>query len=197
MSTSCTVNTTKARKLGAIRYPISSLTKYRANRPAGTVATISSEYSPSRANAMASASRSEANICNLIARPVAMIASWHTIAIEYASSPVLQPATHMRSAWPAWRFSIKSGMITLSKRSNTLGSRKKLVTLINMSWASRSRSAGLWCKRSRYPAKSPGKTASSPIRRSIRRPIVPGLYWLKSCDVVSFRNDRMSAIPEV
>ena len=55
------------------------------------------------------------------------------MAREYVSSPVLQPAIQMRIGWSGGRPAISSGTIVSASLSKTLGSRKKLVTLISKS----------------------------------------------------------------
>ena len=51
-----------------------------------------------------------------------------TIAIEYASSPVEHPGTHMRRASPCGRFAMSFGRTFRCSATNASGSRKKLVT---------------------------------------------------------------------
>ena len=67
--------------------------------------------------------------------PSAVICSRNSMASDQVSSPVLHPATQTRKGcsglWPR----IRAGMVSSASRSNTLGSRKKLVTLISRSVA--------------------------------------------------------------
>ena len=94
-----------------------------------------SRYLPPRAFSIAARLMSEAKICTGNATAVSFRYSFNEMAIEYASSPVAQPATQTRIISLAGPPSIIRGKTTFFKRSNDSRSRKKLVTLMSKSRA--------------------------------------------------------------
>jgi len=87
---------------------------------------MSAPNTPWRAWAIASSSRSVANTWIGRDRPRASSSSISTIASEYASSPVVQPAHQARIGSSCGLLASSSGTSVVAIRSNTSGSRKKL-----------------------------------------------------------------------
>ena len=98
---------------------------------------------PTRAAAMAWLSMSVANICTLKLCFSVSCRSASRMAREYASSPVEQPGTQIRIAVSTLLPANNLGMICCSRNLKASGSRKKLVTPINMSRNKASTSSGV------------------------------------------------------
>jgi hypothetical protein len=86
--------------------------------------------------------RSVAKIWTGQVRASASMYSLKLIAIEYASSPVEQPTTQIRTGSAALRSDVSRGNTFVLSSSKDSGSRKNDVTLIRMSWNSASISPG-------------------------------------------------------
>ena len=145
VSRSWVAKTTLSRTGCATRQPVPAGTKCRCSRSGPTSSAIRAGYTARRATSMASALRSVAKICTGTRRSgsSAAITSSSTLASEYASSPVEHPATQARKGSPAGRCCRSAGNTQSGSERQTDSSRKKAVTPISSSRASRATSWGL------------------------------------------------------
>lgn len=111
-----------------------------------------------------------------------------SIASEYASSPVAQPATQARTSSVGLRSRKMAGRMSRSSVSNASRSRKKFVTPIRRSFSSSLCSPTSASSRRRYSGSE--CTARTCMRRSIRRSTVARLYWRKSWPVCARSRPR-------
>jgi hypothetical protein len=145
LSRSWVANKTFSRIDFFTRNPPGSRMKKRSSLVAETSAAIDSGYSPSRAKLNAVSCTSVAKILTFAGPSRCAACSASSIASEYASSPVADPATQTRTSSSGPFPANSPGTTCRASPSNASRSRKKLVTQIRKSLRRVRASSGLSC----------------------------------------------------